>query len=107
MTLKVVMLMSLLTGQRVQSLHYLDVRNISFEGEYVKIRIGDPLKHTRPCVHISEFVFEQYTQDSRVCIVQLLKLYLDSTKVLRKNESRLFISFCRPYKPVAKDTIAR
>lgn len=107
LTQKVVMLMALLTGQGVQSLHVLDLRNINFDDKYLKIRIGDALKQTRPGFHIAEFNFEQYTDDPNLCIVKLLQLYIEKTKLLRIDETKLFISFCKPHKSVTKDTISR
>ena len=106
LTLTVVMLLCLLSGQRLQSLHYIDMRNIEFSSDYVKIRFGDLLKQSRPNYHLQELVFKAF-HDKRLCIVHLLKQYMNETKLLRNNETALFISFCRPHKKVTKDTIGR
>lgn len=44
MTLKLCALLSLLTAQRLQSIHLIDKRNILFSNSVVKIRIGDLAK---------------------------------------------------------------
>ena len=106
LSVSVVMLLCLLSGQRLQSLHYIDTRNIEFCNNYVKIRFGDLWKQSRPNFHLKEIMFKSFS-DKRLCIVTLLKRYLSETKSLRKNETALFISFCRPYKKVSKDTIGR
>lgn len=41
---KLVMLLALLSGQRGQTLHLIDIRNIHFQEKSVKIVIGDMLK---------------------------------------------------------------
>lgn len=48
LTYKVTVLLGLLSGQRVQSLHLMSIKNIEFIDNVVKIRIGDLLKHSRP-----------------------------------------------------------
>ena len=42
---KLVMLLALTTGKRIQTLHLIDIRNIEYSQEYMKIRVGDLLKH--------------------------------------------------------------
>ena len=42
-----------------------------------------------------------------LCVVNVLKVYIEHTKILRKNETQLFISFMKPYAAVSKDTISR
>jgi hypothetical protein len=97
LTLTVVMLLYLLSGQKLQSLHCVDIRNIVFSTHHVKIRFGNLLKQSRPNYHLKELIFKEYT-DKRLCIVSLLKLYLNDIKHLRNTETGLFIGFCRPYK---------
>lgn len=106
MTLKLCALLSLLTAQRLQSIHLIDKRNILFSKSVVKIRIGDLVKQSKPGKHLSEIVLNSYVNKD-LCIVTCLKMYLQMTEHLRGQESRLFISFVAPYKGVSKDTISR
>lgn len=106
LTMKVIMLLCLLSGQRLQSVHLIKTDNIEFNDNYVKIRIKDLVKQSRPGIHLNELVFEKYS-DSSLCIVLFLKAYLKRTDEIRKGETSLFISYCKPYKKVTKDTIAR
>lgn len=105
-TMKVAMLLCLLSGQRLQSVHLIDIRNIEFTENCVKIRIGDLVKQSRPGHHIEELIFNKYANNS-LCIVTYLHKYLLITKTLRKAETSLFISFYAPHKKVTKDTISR
>lgn len=105
-SLKVAMLLGLLAAQRIQTIHLIDIRNIEFCGNLVKIRIGDLLKQSRPGCHVNEIVFEKYN-DSSLCIVTFLQKYMTITQQLRNEENALFISFQKPYRKVTKDTIAR
>lgn len=107
LSFKLVMLLALLTGQRLQSLHLLDIRNIELTRDSVTIRIGDLLKQTRPGFHLSEIILKSYDQDINLCVVTAMSDYLDRTSSLRKNETSLFISFVPPHRKVTKDTISR
>ena len=42
-----------------------------------------------------------------ICIVEFLKVYIERTSTLRKEETQLFISFHKPPKAVSRDTITR
>ena len=49
---KLVTLFALLSGQRGQTLHLLDTRNLTVGSHFVKVRIGDIIKHSKPGKHI-------------------------------------------------------
>lgn len=105
-TLKCVSLLCLLTAQRLQSIHLVDIRNLEFSDDIVKIRIGDILKQSKPGKPLSEIVLNTFL-NKNLCIVTCLKLYIKLTENLRGKENKLFISFVAPYKGVSKDTISR
>ena len=106
LTMKTVMLLSLLTGQRLQSLQLIDLRNVELTDSMVKIRFGDLLKQSRPNYHLHEIMLQKYA-NKQLCIVYHLNLYCKVTKTLRGQGTSLFISFCKPHRAVSKDTIAR
>ncbi|XP_033758533.1 uncharacterized protein LOC117340863 [Pecten maximus] len=106
LTLKLTVLLALLTGQRAQSLHLLDLRNITIDAESVKIRFGDKLKHTRPGHHQQEIVLNSFSTPE-LCIVNVLTRYLAQTEQLRVGATQLLISYQKPYKPVTRATISR
>ena len=106
LTHKLVMLLALLTGQRCQTIHNLDIQLMQkLPGKYV-FTIGEKLKHTRPGTHQRPIELMSYA-DKNLCVVQHLDEYIRRTTSIRANNSQLLISFIKPYNPVSKDTVAR
>lgn len=104
---KLVMLLALTTGQRLQTLHAMDIRNIVFSEDSIKIRIGNLLKQSRVGNHLHEIYIESYKLDEDVCVVKTLGVYLSKTESLRGDETQMFIALQKPYKPVTKSTLGR
>ena len=73
---KLVMLMLLLSGQRGQTLHLLDTRNMFFTPSKVTFTLGDPLKTSGPKRHLSQLTFKAYAPDKRLCVHTALVSYL-------------------------------
>lgn len=48
LTLKVCMLMALVSAQRVQTLHVLKINKMTLKGSYVCFQLDEPLKQSRP-----------------------------------------------------------
>lgn len=107
LTFKTVTLLTLLSAQRIQTVHLFDIRNMVISDSVVKISIGDKLKQTRPGYHLHELEFPAYSPDQQLCPVTVVREYLSRTKPLRGQITNLFISFVRPHKPVSKDTVSR
>ena len=103
---KLVTLLALTTGQRIQTLHFLDIRNIECTESYIKIRIGDLLKQSKPNYHLPELYINAYTPDSNLCVVRTYCYYLKRTADIR-SDFRLLISTQKPHLPVSKSTIGR
>lgn len=104
---KLAVLLALTTGQRCQTLFYLDVNNIEMCSEYVKFRIGDLLKQSRPKYHLSELYIEAYPLNVNLCVVKTLQEYLLRTEKLRGDVTQLFIKAQKPYNAVTQSTISR
>lgn len=104
---KLLMLLALLSGQRGQTLHLIDVRNIYISADYVKITIGDLLKTSNPKRHLGELNLSSYSIDADLCVVITMKHYLERTEPLRASVTTLFITSQRPHKSVSRDTIGR
>lgn len=101
------LLMLLLSGQRGQTLHLIDIRNIHLQDSCVKIVIGDLLKTSDNKKHLGEINLSRYDEDTDLCVVNALTHYLQRTEHLRALETKLFITTQRPHKPVSRDTIGR
>lgn len=48
-----------------------------------------------------------YPHEPKLCVINHLTYYLQKTKHLRSETTKLFISFIKPHKAVSKDTISR
>lgn len=107
LTFKLVALTALLSGQRLQSLHLLDIRNTTITKSACKFRIGDLIKTSRPGVHQQELTLPAYAPDRRLCVVTVINEYLQRTKALRGDQICLFISYTKPHKGISRDTLSR
>ena len=106
LTPKLVMLLSLLSGQRTQTLQQLCIKDITMRDSDCIIHISTLLKHTRPGIHQEPIKLPKYN-DSKLCVVYTLRCYLEKTVTLRNSETQLLISFCKPHKGVSSDTVSR
>ena len=106
LTKKLLMLMLFLSGQRGQSMHLLDVRNMTLTYSSATFRIGDVTKTTRPGNHTSAIAFKAYAPDRRLCVITVLKAYLERTNPVR-NSTKLFLTIKPPTRAVSPDTIRR
>lgn len=107
LTLKLVMLLALLSGQRCQTLHVLDIRNMNLTDDKCVFFIENLLKHSRRGKHQTPIELLSFKENSKLCIVKLLQVYIQQTKELRGKETKLLVSFQKPHKHVSRDTIAR
>ena len=108
LTLKTVMLMALLSAQRCQTLHLIEVQNICFSSSSMTLTVPAHLKHSRPGFQNPVLHFNSFEEDPSLCIVASTRTYLHKTSKLRSTEStRLFLSFIKPFGPVSRDTIRR
>lgn len=105
LTLKTVALVALASGSRSQTVHLMDLNNMSSTDNNIKFFFTKPLKSTKPGQKPHTLEFEKFTVTSR-CVVHTLKEYIQRTQTLRQS-SHLWISFVKPYKAVSKDTISR
>ena len=101
LTLKVVMLMALLTGQRRQTLHSLRIDLMSLSADKCIFTITSLLKTSRPGKHLSFIEFQAYAPDIRLCVVRHLEHYVNRTSHLRGDETQLLISYSKPHKSVS------
>ena len=67
---KLSMLFLLVSAQRCQTLHLIELADIKIENDTVFIAPNHLLKQSRPNKHLEIMVFKAYTKDDRVCIVK-------------------------------------
>ena len=109
LTLKLVMLVALVSADRGQSMALMKVSTCSFTHSQVTFVITDPTKTSRPGRNIKKITLPAFPQNKALCTKLVLRQYLKRTKPLRSlgNRDRLFLSYRRPYKPILSCTIAR
>ena len=107
LTLRTTVLLAILSGQRVQTLSYLSLKDMHLQDDCVQFYIGKLLKQSRPGHHLSNISFVKY-DDKRLCIINHLNLYLDKTRELRASDNdALLISYQKPHASVTSETISR
>lgn len=104
---KLVTILALATGQRLQTLHLIQCSNISTSPTGMKIIIPDRIKTTGPG-RFQPFLDLPYFENPALCPSKLIEKYLGMTKGLRSEEwDNLFITTTKPFKPASKDSLAR
>ena len=98
----------LVTGQRCQSIHLMDLEHISKGKSSYKFYIDQLVKQSKPGKTQPVLVLPGFPADRRLCVATYLEEYITRTKPIRSlQNTRLFLSFCKPYKPVTASTISR
>ena len=106
LTHKILILVLLVSSQRGQSMHYLDLQHLNMEDTYY-FDFVEHIKTSTPRSPHTKIDIAAYEPDSRICSLTCLKAYIKKTKVLRNTETKLFISYVRPHKLVTRDTVSR
>ena len=106
LTLKTVVIIALDTAARGQTLHQLDLDSMVTGKSSYTFQVGI-IKQSRPGYTTPLIKLKAYAVDRRICVVTVLNEYIRRTHLLRGDNSKLFITYLRPYRPVAKDTISR
>ena len=97
----------LLSGQRIKTLTLSEISHITITDSCCTFHINSCVKQTKPENHLAPFEIPAYPPEISVCTKAHLSKYLEMTKDERGKESRLLISFQKPFKPVTVDTITR
>ena len=105
LTLKLTMLLCLTTGQRGQT--KFDINYIQDLGDRYRITVNEKLKQTKPGRHLEPIELLAFPEDKELCVVQHLREYIHRTDPLRKDHSQLLLSYVKPFKPVARDTVSK
>jgi len=107
LTKKLTILLLLLSGQRCQTIQFMDIRNMSVTHSKVTFVIGDLTKTSRPNNHSAPFVFKAYAPNGKLSVLTVLKEYLTRTEHVRGSVTALLITTKRPYNAASNDTIRR
>lgn len=103
---KLVTLLALLTGQRLQTLAAMKVSNLVMNDKSVTFYIDSLLKTSKQSTHIKPIQLTAYDSCTNICIVRCVKHYLEITSCHRSHD-HLLLSYIKPHKAVCTETISR
>ena len=109
LTKKLVTLLALLSGQRCQSISYLETQQSALINGVYCFYIPKVLKTTKPGHHLHALEFHQYVPNANICVVTCIKEYVSRTELIRENNGAqtLILSYAYPHKAVGSATVAR
>ena len=107
LALKLVMLIALTTGQRCQTLTFLDTSEqyMQKNNTCFNFALTEHLKQDKPGKVFGNVRLYKYPV-RELCVYEILDYYLQATEKLR-NSSKLLVSYIKPYKAVTSSTIGR
>ena len=87
---KLATLTAIRCGQRPKEILGLtDIRNLSFEENFLFIRIGDIMKTSNKKFNIGDIKFPRYQENNKICVFTCMKEYSKLTANLRGNITSL------------------
>ncbi|XP_053593380.1 uncharacterized protein LOC128667449 [Microplitis demolitor] len=104
---KVVVLLALTTGHRIQTLAAINLNNIDQSDDRIEIKITSQLKTSGPKSTQPNLILPFFTEDTSICVASTLLNYLKRTKDFRGSTSNLFISWKKPHNAVSTQTLSR
>lgn len=104
---KLVTLLALTTGHRIQTLALISVDNISkLQHKYI-VRIPNTIKTSKPGSKNPMLHLPFFNEIPEICPARTLEEYLNRTKSIRKRTIKLLISYRKPHEPISGQTISR
>ncbi|XP_071797703.1 uncharacterized protein [Asterias amurensis] len=107
LTMKLVMLVALISGQRCQTLSLLNLDDAEVTATKVIFVVSKLTKTSKIGKQPVSLVLPRYPHDDQLCVMTTLKQYLIKTKSLRGKQRCLFVSYASPHKQVRSETISR
>lgn len=104
---KLITLLALATGQRLQTLGSIETTNIHITEIKIEITIPKRIKTSarnrfQPLLNLPFL-----NSDPEICVASALLSYLEKTRPLRGSIKSLFISTTKPYKEISTQTLSR
>ena len=108
LTMKLAMLLSLVTGKRGQNLHLLDTKHMVRTGDVFTFMLQKPVKNFRKGrdKNLQKVTVRPFRENSKICPVTVLKEYMRRTAHVRTT-SMLFVKSYKPFSRVTRATISR
>lgn len=106
LTLKLVMLILLVSGQRAQVIRKLHLDEMKTSDSAYVFQLHD-LKQSRQGYQDPVLRLDAYTRDKQLCVFTYMKEYLKRTADTRAGEKLIFLTYQRPHHAPTRDTVAR
>lgn len=106
-TKKVVILLALCTGHRVQTFSLIKVKNIHFTSNEINIFIPDIIKTSAPGRESPVLSLPYFTENPKVCPAKTIQDYIERTRDRPISVSNLLITYKKPYKAATTQSISR
>ena len=101
------MLCALVTGQRAQSLHLMNLLTLRKKNGSYAFYIDQLVKQSGPTRAQPTLMIPRFPSDHRLCVTSTMEEYIKRTAPICGQENQLFISTIRPYHKVSKASISR
>ena len=86
----------------------MDLRHVSKTESCYKFFLKEHIKQPKPGKRNPELVLPAFPADKRLCVITCLDAYIAKTETVRNTQNtRLFLSYTKPYHPVTKNTLSR
>ena len=86
------MLTALVTGQRCQSIHLMDLSSMIKNENTYSFPIIEKIKTSKPGKPQPILILPKFTTNPDICVYTTLERYLELTEHMRDNHTKLFIS---------------
>ena len=107
LTYKLVMLIALVSAQRGQTIHLLNIKNMTKTESSYSFTITELTKTKKPGHKADIITLMAFTPDIRLCVYHCLEEYIQRTEKLRSDDGQLFISFSKRHNKVSRETVRR
>ena len=104
---KLITMLALITGHRLQTFSLIKTENIRFQNDKVEIKIPSRIKTSGLNKEQPVLTIPWYKKEEKICVASALKAYLEKTRSLREGVENLFISLNPPFEPVSSQTLSR
>ncbi|CAH2013163.1 unnamed protein product [Acanthoscelides obtectus] len=108
LTYKLVMLVSLLTAHRIQTISQIRISNIVWYADRAEVLITDKIKTSNPKMKQPILILPFFKEKPELCVATVLKLDIEKTKELRVPDTDfLLLTHKRPHHAATSQTISR
>lgn len=108
LTFKLVTLLALITGHRIQTLSKIKIQNIQAFEDRLEIRIPDTIKTSKIKNYQPLLVLPFFRENLNLCVASTLNAYLSRTQDIRPpNEDQLILTYKRPIHAASTQRISK